>query len=149
MKIRFLGLTMLALVTLGYASSVTLGGQRRQTNGIKLNPVGLEYAKVLIAQGQVIADGKGAWTARQPSAAGENQFIRENGFAEYAKWHLGIDDSHAQNTKARYKFPYGDFTSVHRSALMAAKSRAHQYGYLEIENAAEQLLKIIQPQKKR
>jgi hypothetical protein len=39
----------------------------------------------------------------------ENDFIREHGYGEYAKWHLGIDDAEAQDTKRRYRFPYGDF----------------------------------------
>lgn len=29
-------------------------------------------------------------------------------------WHLGVDDEASEHTKARYKFPYGDFARVHR-----------------------------------
>ena len=69
----------------------------------------------------------------------ENEFIRAHGFAEYAKWYLGVDERYAVNTKRRYKFPYGDFTNVHRCGLLAVKARAQQYGYAEIENAAAEL----------
>jgi hypothetical protein len=62
---------------------------------------------------------------------------------EYARWHLAIDESHAPETKARYKFPYGDFRTVHRCALLAARSTARQYGYNEIESAAERLIELL------
>ena len=62
-----------------------------------------------------------------PSANEENEFIRVHGFAEYAKWHLGLDDRFPENAKRRYKFPYGDFKDVHRCGLLAVKARARQY----------------------
>lgn len=70
----------------------------------------------------------------------KNDFIRAHGFQEYSKWHLGIDKRHKPGSKARYKFPFGDFTNVHRCGLLAVKARARQYGYADIEAAAEQLL---------
>jgi len=76
-------------------------------------------------------------------AEAENEFIRVHGFAEYRKWHLGIDETHAEGTKARYKFPFGDFKNIHRCALLAVRSRAHQYGYVDIENAAIRFLEMI------
>jgi len=97
------------------------------------------FAAQRIKEGHVITDGKGAWSKHRPSAGEENEFIRVHGFGEYAKWHLGIDDRYPENTKSRYKFPYGDFKSVHRCGLLAAKARARQYGYTEIENAAAEL----------
>ncbi|MGZ4258573.1 MAG: hypothetical protein ACXVRE_12495, partial [Gaiellaceae bacterium] len=41
--------------------------------------------------------------------------------------------------KGRYKFPYGDFENVHRCGVLAAESRAGQYKYFDIENAAAHL----------
>ena len=111
--------------------------------GIELNEVAFTFAMELIKHGQVIADGKGAWTEHRPSADEENQFIGLHGFAQYAKWHLGIDHRFPENSKRRYKFPYGDFKNVHRCGLLAAKARARQYGYAEIGNAAEELGRAI------
>ena len=37
--------------------------------------------------------------------------------------------SRGEATKGRYKFPYGDFRTVHRDGLIAAKERAAQQGY--------------------
>jgi len=119
-----------------------LFAQSRET--IKLNEDASAFAAQLIKEGHVIADGKGAWTKHRPSAGEENEFIRLHGFGEYAKWHLAIDERYGANTKRRYKFPYGDFKNVHRCGLLAVKARARQYGYVEIENAAEELERTIQ-----
>jgi hypothetical protein len=113
---------------------------RAETNGsVKLDEIGFVFAKELIKKGQIVADGKGAWSEHQPSAAKENEFIRAHGFREYAEWHLGIDRRFPENSKRRYKFPYGDFTNVHRCGLLAVKARAQQYAYVEIQNAAAEL----------
>jgi hypothetical protein len=119
-------------------------GSTEQPGGIvKLNRKAFEYAQELIKQGHVIADSHGDWSQHQPSAEEENEFIRQHGLEEYAKWHLGVDERYAENTKARYKFPYGDFKDVHRCALLAARSRAAQYRHYDIENAAGSLAGII------
>ena len=119
------------------------GNDQESTNAVKLNIGAIEYAKDLIKQGYVVADGRGAWSEHHPSAVAENEFIRLHGFGEYAKWHLGIDHRYAENTKQRYKFPYGDFKNIHRCGVLAAQSGAGQHKYHEIENAAAQLKTVI------
>jgi hypothetical protein len=119
----------------------TVAAQSR--NRIELNKDAFTVAAELVNEGQVIADGKGAWSKDHPSTDQENEFIRRYGFAQYAKWHLGIDRRFPENSKRRYKFPYGDFKSVHRCGLLAVKARARQYGYAEIENAAAELERAI------
>src|ERR1700751_947737 len=116
---------------------------------VELNETALTFAIQLIRHGQVVADGKGAWTEHKPSADEENDFIRLHGFPEYAKWHLGIDRHFPENSKRRYKFPYGDFKNVHRCGLLAAKARARQYNYTEIQNAAAKLERAVGPQSKK
>ncbi len=130
-------------------ASLTVANERQRSDPIKVNLAAQEHAKNLIQQGHVIVDKRNAWSEHQPSAEEENEFIRQHGFEEYAKWHLGIDERHAEDTKARYKFPYGDFKNVHRSALLAAKGRARQHSYSDIENAAVQLLEMIHSEKKQ
>jgi hypothetical protein len=110
---------------------------------IELNESAFTFAVELIKEGQVVADGKGAWTKHRPSADEENEFIRVHGFAAYAKWHLGIDRRFSENSKRRYKFPYGDFKNVHRCGMLAVKARARQYGYADIENAAAELERAV------
>ena len=106
---------------------------------VRLNRGAFEHAKELINEGKVVVDDRDAWSEHQPSAEQENEFIRLNGWAEYGRWHLGIDDEHKEQTKGHYKFPYGDFENVHRCAVLSAESRAGQYKYLDIESAAAHL----------
>ena len=116
-------------------------------NGIALNESAFSFAAELVNKGHAVADSKGAWTKHRPSTDEENEFIRLHGFAAYAKWHLGIDNRFPENTKRRYKFPYGDFKDAHRCGLLAVKTRAHQYGYAKIENAATELERLIEQSK--
>jgi hypothetical protein len=96
---------------------------------IKLSRRSYEHAQQLVKQGKVILDERDDWSEHQPSSAEENAFIGEHGWEEYGRWHLGVDDSHAADTKARYSFPYGDFADVHRCAVLSAESRAGQYDH--------------------
>jgi hypothetical protein len=111
---------------------------------VKLNKKAFEHAKGLIGDRKVVLDERDAWSEHQPSAQQENDFIRLHGFGEYGKWYLGIDDEEGEETKGRYKFPYGDFKKVHRCAVLAAESRAGQYKYHDIENAAAHLHGMIE-----
>jgi hypothetical protein len=116
-------------------------------SSLQLNEDALAFGAELIKEGHFIKDHKGAWTEHRPSAAEENEFIRAHGFREYAKWHLGIDHRFPENSKRRYKFPYGNFKDTHRCGLLAVKARARQHGYLEIENAATKLERLIEQSK--
>jgi hypothetical protein len=111
---------------------------------VKLNTAGFDHARTLIGDGKVVADERDAWSEHQPSAGQENAFIREHGLAEYGRWHLGMDDEASEETKGRYRFPYGDFEEVHRCGVLAAESRAGQYKYQDIESAAAHLHGMIE-----
>ena len=111
---------------------------------VKLNTQAFDFAVALVTKNHFIADKKGDWSKHHPARARENDFIRDQGFPEYAKWHLAINEQRGVNSKARYKFPFGDFQNAHRCGLLAIKSRAHQYGYQEIEDAATRLLEMIE-----
>jgi hypothetical protein len=111
---------------------------------VKLNQSAFDHAKKIVQEGHFIVDEKDAWSEHQPSARQENEFIHHRGYAEYAKWHLGIDSDEDEDSKGRYKFPYGDFKDVHRCGVLAAESRAGQYKYLDIEMAAAHLHGMIE-----
>ena len=106
---------------------------------VRLHDPGYNHAKRLIADQKVTLDARDDWSEHQPSAADENAFIEAHGYAEYGRWHLGIDDERPDDTKGHYKFPYGDFQAVHRCAVLAAESRAGQREYSDIELAAAHL----------
>ena len=111
---------------------------------ITLNLTAYNFARELIIQGRFVADKKGAWSTDHPTRSQETAFIRAKSFSEYARWYLASDERHSANSKARYKFPFGDFERVHRCGLLAVKARAREFGYRDIEAAADQLLAEIE-----
>jgi hypothetical protein len=111
------------------------------------NRSAFEYAKELINEGRFVFDERDAWSEHQPSAQQENEFIQRHGFAEYGKWHLGINNEKPEDTKGHYEFPYGDFKDVHRCGLLSAESRAGQYKHYDIENAAAHLHGMLDARK--
>jgi hypothetical protein len=131
-----------ALLTILVCCS-TFQVQASTHDAVRLNAAASNFACELIEQGRFVADKKGAWRSDHPTRSQQNTFIRDQGFSEYAKWHLAVDERKAWDSKARYKFPFGDFQNVHRCGLLAVKSRAREYGYHEIEAAAAKLLEMI------
>jgi hypothetical protein len=103
---------------------------------VRLNTRAYEYAKRLINEAKFVIDARDAWSEHRPSAQKENELMRKHGFAEYGKWHLGINDEKNEQTKGHYEFPYGDFQNVHRCGVLNAETRAGQYKHYNIENAA-------------
>jgi hypothetical protein len=110
---------------------------------ISLNKAAATFAKSLIKDGKIKND-EGHWGEHNPGAKEENSFLQKHEIEEYAQWHLGEDKSLGEDTKGRYKFPYGDFKTVHRDGLIAAKERAAQQGYHDIEQAADELLHALE-----
>jgi hypothetical protein len=110
---------------------------------IKLNLEAFDHAKELIANDHVVTDESNAWREHRPSTEKEDDFIRQHGLAEYAKWHLGIDDREQEVRKNKYKFPYGDFKNVHRCGVLTVERTAGESEYYEIEIAAADLHAIL------
>ena len=114
-----------------------------KVKSITLNRSAFNFAKSLVQDGKVVADDRDRWSEHQPSAGQENRYIEEHGWGAYGKWHLGIDPDAKNNTKAHYKFPYGDFERVHRCGVLSAEVRAGQRKYVDIERAAAHLHGMI------
>jgi hypothetical protein len=121
----------------------SIGDRRRNLVTVKLNKKALEQAKSLIRQGKVVRDERDDWSEAAPTAAKENAFLEKHGFAEYSKWHLGVDDEKPDDTKGHYSFPYGDFTKVRRGGVISLESRAAQNDHDDIAKATKQLLEQI------
>jgi hypothetical protein len=113
---------------------------------VKLNGPGYEHANRLIGEGNFVDDERDAWSDHHPSTRTENDFIEKNGFSEYSKWFLGINDEYGEESRRHYEFPFGDFENVHRCGILAAKNRAVQDKYFDIENASADLLAVIEKQ---
>ena len=110
---------------------------------IQLNQAGFDYAKQLISEGNVDMDLHGDWGRENPDTEEENRFIEKYGYESYGHWHLGINEDHSPETKEAYSFPYGNYSQVVRSGLIAAEERAAQYGYEDIREAARLLLSML------
>lgn len=106
---------------------------------MKLNERAYDHAQQLIGDGQVVLDTRDDWSEHQPTTREQNQYIEEHGIDEYGRWFLGIDEDQPADNKRRYRFPYGDFSRVHRCAVLSAESRAGQYKHLDIEHAVAHL----------
>src|SRR6202035_1141521 len=111
-----------------------------------LNKRSYAFAQGKIKNGTVVRDQRDDWSEHQPTAGQENEFIEARGWDEFANWHLGIDDEASEHTKARYKFPYGDFAKVHRCGVLSAEVRASQNNYRDIEEATGKLRDMMDEQ---
>ena len=80
------------------------------------------------------------WADVQPRAAEENAFLKNQGWSEYASWHLALTEGAADETKARYAFVFGDFRRLHRMGLIACYYRAAEWEHTEVMVAAHKLL---------
>jgi hypothetical protein len=106
-----------------------------------LNEAAVAHARGLIDAHQYVLDS--SWGDVQPSADDENAYLASHSWADYAKWHLGLTDGAADETKARYAFVYGDFRRVHRTGLIACEYRAAEWRHKAIELAAHDLLQHL------
>lgn len=106
-----------------------------------LNEAAVAHARGLIDAHQYVLDS--SWGDVQPSADDENAYLASHSWADYAKWHLGLTDGAADETKARYAFVYGDFRRVHRTGLIACEYRAAEWRHKAIELAAHELLQHL------
>jgi hypothetical protein len=106
-----------------------------------VNKDAVAQARKLIDAGSY--DDETEWSDAAPSADDENAEIERHGYDGYGAWHLAVDPDASEDTKGRYKFPYGDFSKVNRAALIHAKQRAAQNDHDAIEKAADELLQRL------
>lgn len=106
-----------------------------------VNEAGVAKARELIDAGKF--DTETDWSDAAPSSAEQNEVIDEHGYDAFGEWHLGLDTEASEQTKSRYGFPFGDFSTVNRAALIHAKQRASQNDHDEITEVADDLLQRL------
>ena len=106
----------------------------------KLNSKGYNNASSLIEDDKV--DKNSDWSF---SSEDGNTLLGEDGddWENYAKWFLLVNEDANEDTKDRYKFPFGKEGKVYRSALTAVRQRAGQFGYDDVFEAAGRLIEKI------
>jgi hypothetical protein len=107
----------------------------------EVNKDAVAHARKLIDAGTF--DDETEWSDAAPSADDGNAEIEKHGWESYAAWHLAVDRDANEQTKARYRFPYGDFRKVNRAALIHGKQRAAQNDHDAIEKAFDELLQRL------
>lgn len=107
-----------------------------------VNDDALRHARRLIDDGRV--DTGTEWSDAAPSTDDGNEVIENDGWDGFGQWHLAVDPDAAPDTKKRYAFPYGDFHTVVRAALIHGKQRAAQNDHDAVERAFDDLLARIE-----
>ena len=110
---------------------------------VKLNKPALKHARQLIKAGKVVRDDRDAWSEDALAARDETEWLKKHSWGEYSEWHLGVDTKASPETKSRFEFPFGDYSKVHRCAVISMESRAAQYGHRDIAKASKKLLTMI------
>ena len=107
----------------------------------RVNDAGVDQARKLIDARKY--DDTTEWSEAAPSADDGNAQIDEHGYEGYGAWHLAVDPDASEETKGRYRFPYGNFTKVNRAALIHGKQRAAQNDHDAVEKAFDDLLQHL------
>jgi hypothetical protein len=108
---------------------------------LKVNEAGLAQALTLMKQAQFRLNT--IWASNRPTPAAEDSFIAQHGLDAYAAWHLAIDPTAPEDSKARYQLPYGDFKSVHHTGVRRINELAQRDGQTELADAAEEILDLF------
>ena len=106
-----------------------------------VNPAGVDKARQLIKAKQYVLDS--VWGDVQPSTEDQNAFLERHDWVAYGRWHLGLTEGASEETKGRFAFCVGDFSRVHRSALIACVYRAAEWHHKDVELAAHELLQKL------
>ena len=106
----------------------------------RLNSAGYDNATTLVESDKVNRDSDWSFTTEDGNA-----LLGEDGddWANYAKWFLLENEDANEDTKDRYKFPFGKDGKIYRSALSAIRQRASQFGYDDVFEAAGKLIEMI------
>ena len=106
----------------------------------KLNSKGYDNASSLIENDKI--DRTSDWSF---STEDSNALLGEDGddWDNYSKWFLLVNEDANEETKDRYKFPFGKEGKIYRSALTAIRQRAGQFGYDDVFDAAGKLIEKI------
>jgi len=119
-------------------------GRMRQDGGVPrytVNTDAVAHAEQLIRSRQYVLDSD--WGEVQPDAEAQNAYLENHTWEQYAAWHLGLTEGANDETKARHAFVHGDFTRVHRTALIACVYRASEWRHKDVELAAHDLLQLL------
>lgn len=115
--------------------------EREKQMSVKLNKAALDHAESMIKNGLEVEHDSGNWNEVKPTPDEHVRFLNTHSLDEYGLWFLGINSDADQNSKDKYLYPYGDFSVLHKSALVAIEQQAAKDH--EIKVAVQKLLSLI------
>lgn len=120
------------------------GAMDMKTNAqsMTINDPGFTNAKTLIKAGKI--DSVSKWSF---SAEDGDSILGDDDWEKYSKWFLAVDESATEQTKERFKYPFGKNGKVYRSALRAIASRAAQADFQDLSDLASELLDSLDKKK--
>ncbi|MCL5874879.1 MAG: hypothetical protein M1114_00200 [Candidatus Dependentiae bacterium] len=110
---------------------------------IKLNKAAYDHAVYIIKNGLEVEHDTNNWDEVQATPDEEIRYLNNHGLEQYGTWFLGIDTDADPKSKDKYTYPFGDFSVLHKSALLEAIKLAAKNSDEAIKTAAEQLLAMI------
>jgi len=115
---------------------------------IKINKAGYDHAVEIIKDGLEVEHDTSNWNEVKPDVDEMARFLNTHSLDEYGLWFLGINTDADQNSKDKYVYPYGDFSVLHKSGLIAAEQESGNKHHHEIKSAAQKLLGMLNHTKK-
>jgi|SRR5579859_3809121 len=115
---------------------------------VKLNKPGFENAVKIIKNGLEVEHDTNNWEAVKATRDQMVKYLNTHTLEEYGEWFLGIKSEADAKDAAKYVYPFGDLSVLHKSALVTAEKQATQNNDAEIKTAVQKLLEMINKQPK-
>lgn len=109
---------------------------------VTLHKPGFDHAIQLINRGLEVIT-KSNWNEVKPDRDDLVHYLDTHSMDEYGQWFLGVDTAIPTNNSSRFSYPYGDFGVLHKSGLEAIIQEAAKNNQLDIKQAAEKLLAMV------
>ncbi len=110
---------------------------------IKVNKAGYDHAVEMIKDGLEVEHDVSNWNEVKATPDEHVRFLNTHSLEEYGLWFLGINTEADTTSKDKFVYPYGDFSVLHKSALIAAEQESANKHHHEIKEAAKKLISLI------
>jgi hypothetical protein len=108
---------------------------------LKLNYRARTHAEKLIEAGE--CEHHSNWNEVKPTQNDTVRFLNTHTLEEYGEWFLAINTNADKESKEYYTMPLGDFSEVHKSALLEAHKIAREEKAQDIEEVIKKLIEMI------
>jgi len=110
---------------------------------VKLHKAGFDHAMAMIQDGLEVEHDSNNWLQVQPTRDEIVHYLDTHTLEEYGLWFLGIDTDVDSKSSDKFKYPYGDFSVLHQSGLVAIEKDATMANNHDVKAAAQKLLTML------